>query len=210
MKKLIIFALVISCSFAATAQKKFGVRMGVSSTNFNPKDLVILNQNDVEDLKIAVDDAKMGYHFGLFAQFRKNKFFIQPEVIFNSSRVDYEVDDLESNVGSTILKERYNFVDLPINAGLKFGPLRLQAGPVGHFFINSASELKDLEGYKEKFDQATFGMQYGLGIDNCRAVLDFIWERNFNNHGDHVVFNDVKYNFNDSPDRFIVSLGIKF
>jgi hypothetical protein len=86
----------------------------------------------------------------------------------------------------------------------------LQAGPVGHFFVNSTSELKTLEGYKENFDEMAWGVQYGLGLDIWRAVLDFKWERNFNNYGDHVVFNDTEYNFDTSPNRFIVSLGVKF
>jgi hypothetical protein len=55
-----------------------------------------------------------------------------------------------------------------------------------------------------------WGVQYGLGLDIWRAVLDFKWERNFNNYGDHVVFNDTEYNFDTSPNRFIVSLGVKF
>lgn len=210
MKKLFVFAFLLSCAFATTAQTKFGVRLGLGSTDFNPKDLLITNQNDVEQFKIGVDNASYGYHFGLFAQFRKNRFFIQPEILLNSTKIDYSVEDFENNLGETIKSERFNFVDIPINAGLKLGPLRLQAGPVAHFHVSSSSELKDLDGYKEKFDSAAWGLQYGFGLDIWRAVLDFKWEKNFNNYGDHVTINDVEYNFDDAPDRFIVSLGIKF
>ncbi|MEM6966222.1 MAG: outer membrane beta-barrel protein [Bacteroidota bacterium] len=210
MKKLFVFALILGCAFTATAQKKFGVRLGVGSTDFNPRDLVVTNQNGVEQLKIGVDNATYGFHLGLFGQFRKKKFFIQPEILLSSTRIDYSVDDFENNLGETIKSERFNFVDVPINAGFKFGPLRLQAGPVAHIYVNSFSELDDLEGYRENFDVAALGVQYGVGLDIWRMVLDFKWERNFNNYGDHVTINDVAYNFNDAPDRFIVSLGICF
>lgn len=209
MKNVLIIALMIITSITASAQK-FGIRGGLSSTDFNPKDLVVMNSNDVDQLKLAVDEAKYGLHFGLFAQFRKNKFFIQPEVIFNSNKIEYTVEDIENNVGATAVSARYNYVDVPINAGLKLGPLRIQAGPVGHFFVNSASDLKNWNGYKEKFKDATWGVQYGFGLDIWRTVLDFKWERNFKDFGDHVTFNDISYNFDDTQDRFIVSLGIAF
>lgn len=207
MKKILIFALILSCSFATMAQVKFGIRGGISSTDFNPKELIVLNQNDVEQLKISVDEASYGYHFGLFAQFRKNRWVVQPEVLFNSNKISYKVDE---NIMTSIKDEKFNFVDIPVLVAYKLGPLRLQAGPVGHFFINSTSELKELEGYKENFDEMALGLQYGLGLDIWKAVLDFKWERNFNNYGDHVVFDDTSYNFDSSPNRFIVSLGVKF
>lgn len=210
MKNVMILVLVIVSTIATSAQTKFGIRGGLSSTDFNPMDLVVTNTNDVDQLKLAVDDAKYGLHFGLFAQFRKNRFFIQPEVVFNSNEIEYSIEDIENNIGKTAVSGRYNFIDVPINAGFKFGPLRVQAGPVGHFFVNSASDLKDWEGYSEKFKEATWGVQYGFGIDIWKTVLDFKWERNFKDFGDHVTFNDISYNFDDTQDRFIVSLGIAF
>jgi len=210
MKKFLIIVVLFSCTFAATAQVKFGVRVGAGSTDFNPKDLIVLNANDAEKLKIGVNDSHYGYHFGLFTQIKAKRFFIQPEVLFNSSRVDYSVEDFENNIGTTIKSETHNFVDIPVTTGLKLGPLRLQAGPVAHLHINSTSELKDISGYKEKFDDAAWGLQYGVGLDLWKAVLDFKWEKNFGNFGDHITIDDVAYNFDGAPDRFIVSLGISF
>ncbi|MDG1433635.1 MAG: outer membrane beta-barrel protein [Saprospiraceae bacterium] len=207
MKKFLVFTVALCCSIVSMAQVKFGLRGGVSSIDFNPKELVVLNQNDVEQLKISVNEISYGYHFGLFAQFRRNRWIVQPEVLFNSNKISYNVDD---NILLSIKNEKFNFVDMPINIGYKLGPLRIQAGPVAHFFVNSASELKTLEGYKENFDNMALGVQYGLGLDIWKAVLDFKWERNYERYGDHVVFNDTEYNFNTSPTRFIVSLGIKF
>jgi len=210
MKKFLIIAVMFCCTFAATAQVKFGVKLGAGSTDFNPKDLIVLNADDAERLKIGVNNSSYGYHFGLFTQIKAKRFFIQPEVLINSSRIDYSVEDFESNLGSTIKSETHNFVDIPVMTGIKLGPLRLQAGPVAHLYLNSTSELTDISGYRQKFDEAAWGLQYGLGLDIWRAVLDFKWERNYSNFGDHIVIDDVPYNFDGSPDRFIVSLGFKF
>lgn len=94
--------------------------------------------------------------------------------------------------------------------GLKYGPLRLQGGPVGHLFLNSKSDLFDLEGYDQRFDEMTYGWQAGIGLDIGKVILDFKYEGNFNNFGDHIVFGNNSYQFDDSPGRFIASLGIAF
>ena len=70
MKKFLVLAILFSCTFAATAQVKFGIRAGVGSTDFNPKDLIILNSNDVEEFKIGVDNSSYGFHFGIFTQIK--------------------------------------------------------------------------------------------------------------------------------------------
>ena len=93
MKKFLVFTVALCCSIVSMAQVKFGLRGGVSSIDFNPKELVVLNQNDVEQLKISVNEISYGYHFGLFAQFRRNRWIVQPEVLFNSNKISYNVDD---------------------------------------------------------------------------------------------------------------------
>ena len=207
MKNLLIFVLVLSCSFAASAQFRFGIKGGLSSTDFAPKDLIVLNKDDAKRLKISVEDAKYGFHLGAFARFQRNHLYLQPEVLLTSNKIDYRIEDFESTLGSTVKSERYNFVDVPVNVGYKLGPLLFHTGPVGHFHIGNISELKDIKGYREKIETMTWGWQYGLGLEVWRTSLNFTWERNFKNHEDSVVFDDVQYDFNNAPNRFIVTLG---
>jgi len=94
--------------------------------------------------------------------------------------------------------------------GFKFGPLRLQGGPVGHVFLNSTSELFDIEGYDQKFDEMTFGYQAGVGLDIWKLVLDVKYEGNFNKTGDHIVFAGQQFNFDQTPGRLLVSVGFAF
>ncbi|MEO1514304.1 MAG: porin family protein [Bacteroidota bacterium] len=208
MKKLMLFAVCLMSLQMAQAQFKFGVRGGITTADVNPGELLITNRENFQDLKLSVSEANYGIHFGLFTQIQMGKFFIQPEAIFNSNSVDFRAEDL-NNV-SDILTEKYQYLDIPFMMGIKMGPLRLQGGPVGHLFVNSKSDLFDIQGYDQNFDRMTYGWQAGVGLDIWKFVLDFKYEGNFNNFGDHIVFNDRPYAFDDTPGRMVFSLGVAF
>ena len=211
MKKLLFIALSFCFLITTEAQVKFGIRGGISTSQVEPSDLLIRNASDAEELKLAINDSNYGAHFGLFTQFKIKKFFIQPEVLFNSNSVDFTVTDFrDGNVVELIKNEKYQNLDIPLMMGFKFGPLRLQGGPVGHVFLNSTSELFDIEGYDQKFDEMTFGYQAGVGLDLWKFVLDVKYEGNFNKEGDHIVFGGQQFNFDQTPGRILVSLGISF
>ena len=213
-KKLFFTALFGVFAVSLFAQKenfKLGVRVGVSTTDIEADDLLITNADAMENLRLGIAEANYGYHLGLFAQMRKKHFFVQPEVLFNSNSVDFKVTDLSSPESSPqILREKYQYLDVPLMLGLKFGALRLQGGPVGHVFLNSSSELIDVAGYEEKFDEFTYGWQAGIGIDFWQFVIDVKYEGNFQNFGNHIVIDGQNYEFDQSPSRFVATLGIDF
>ena len=211
MNKQQFFALIL-CSFCllplSQAQIKFGLRGGISTTDLDANELLITNRDDFESLRLGIKEAKYGIHFGLFTRIHIKKFFIQPEVIFNTSEVSFESTELGQP--SRILEERYNNLDIPLTMGFKFGPLRLQGGPVAHVLLNSKSDLFDIQGYDQTFDNMTIGYQIGGGFDIGKVLLDFRYEGNFNNFGEHINFGDQSYAFDDKPGRLIFSLGYMF
>lgn len=211
MKKLMLLSICIFSLQLANAQFKFGVRGGLSTMDISANELIIKDKNDINQLGISVNAADYGVHLGFFAQARLGKFFIQPEVLFNSNSVEYKLNDFtDASTISTIKKESFQNLDLPVMIGAKFGPLRLQAGPVGHVFIDSKSQLFDIEGYAQNFENMTWGYQAGIGLDLWKIILDLKYEGSFNDFGDHMVFDGKSYSFNDSPGRFVASVGIAF
>ena len=136
--------------------------------------------------------------------------YVQPEFIFNSNRIEYRLEDLESGAIDAVFAEDYKYLDIPVMVGLKSGILRINAGPVAHVFLNSSSELWDIDGYEQKFDEMTWGWQAGLGLDLWMLTLDFRYEGNFNNAGDHFRLFGEKFQFDESPSRWIGSIGIRF
>ncbi|MDO8367403.1 MAG: outer membrane beta-barrel protein [Saprospiraceae bacterium] len=204
MKNLIfaIFALFL----ANTAQAQFfglGLKGGINTQINHPDDITIGNGAD-PNFNFGVNGRNFGTQFGGYMRFG-NKFFIQPEVLFNSNKIDYKIG--ESGVGEVIKNEKYQYLDIPVLMGVKLGPVRLQAGPVGHYFLNSRSELTDYNGYEARFKQMTWGWQGGLNVGFKRISLDFRYEGNFSKQGEHITFFGDQYNFSDSPARFIVGLN---
>jgi len=204
MKNLIfaIFALLL----ANTAQAQFfglGLKGGLNTQINHPDDITIGNGSDPK-LNFGVDGRNFGTQFGAYMRFGK-KFFVQPEVLFNSNKIDYKIG--ASGVGEVIKNEKYQFLDIPVLMGVKLGPVRLQAGPVGHYFLKSTSELTDFDGYEARFKQITWGWQGGLNIGFKRISLDLRYEGNFSKQGNHITFFGDQYNFSESPARLIVGLN---
>lgn len=210
MRLLLLLSVMLYLSNPALAQLKLGLKVGLSTTNLSPSDLNILDENGTENLTLKLADANLGFHAGLVIQAQIGKFLLQPEVLFNSSSADYELTQVGQP--ATILNERYQYVDIPVLFGAKFGPLRLNLGPVGHIFINSTSEIADDESfnYEQAFDSMTVGYLLGAGLDIWNLMLDFRYEGNFTRFGDHINFFDQAYEFDESPARFLFSVAFTF
>lgn len=203
MKNILLASLLLFSAVTVHAQFAFGLKGGVQTLLKNPDDIVI-GQPDTS-FNFGVKDLKFGTQFG--AWFRiGDAVFIQPELLFNSNRTDFKVG--ETSAGEIIRTEKYQSLDLPILLGFSAGPIRLHGGPVGHYFLNSTSELTDFNGYKARWKQFTWGWQAGMTIGTGRISADIRYEGNFNKYGDHVTFFGDQYNFSNSPSRLILALNV--
>ena len=88
-KIILLFISLFFCCQFASAQFSIGARVGVSTSDISSKDLNILSENGTENLRLALADAKYGIHAGLIFQFKGIRWSIQPEVHFNSNKVDF-------------------------------------------------------------------------------------------------------------------------
>jgi len=211
MKNALIVLISLLFITTTSAQVKFGIRGGLSSTDIKAGSLLVSNSAEVDAFRLSVKEAKYGYHLGLFLQARKENVFIQPEILFNSSSVDYNFQSGSSGVVlNDVFNETYQRIDLPVMVGFKVGILRLQGGPVGHVHINSRSELTDVQGYEEKFETFTYGYQAGVGLDFWKLVIDLKYEGNFSEYGAHFTFFGRQYDFDTRPGRIVASVGYAF
>ena len=115
MKKSILFLLCLMAGVALQAQVKVGVRLGVSTTSLNEEDLPNLNELDV-----ALKDASYGVNGGLVIQVNLGNFILQPEVLFNSSQVDYSVSDVGNGIVDELFKEKFQNLDRHLPKWLYF------------------------------------------------------------------------------------------
>ncbi len=211
MLRYLIFILLALCTQHVFSQSQFriGILAGANTIDIDPKEIDITNPDENESLRVALNKAEYGIHFGLFFQLRGKHLFLQPQFIFNSNSTNYKVSQFEDGEWvSEIKEEKYQYLDIPVLMGLRLGPIRIGGGPVAHLFIDS-SPFK-LESYDQKFKTATFGYQAGIGIDLGSLHLDLDYEGNFYKYGDHFRFFGEEYEFDQSPARWIGTLGITF
>ncbi|MEZ4917643.1 MAG: outer membrane beta-barrel protein [Saprospiraceae bacterium] len=193
---LVLFPMVLSAQFS------IGLKGGVNTQLTRPDEIMVNNGDS--SFNFGVDDFKFGTHFGMYVRIGE-AVFIQPEVLFNSVRTDYRAtsDDL----GELVKNEQFNNLDIPILVGFTAGPIRVHGGPVGHYFLNSKSELTDINGYEARWKQMTWGWQAGLTFGTGRVSGDLRYEGNFNKYGDHINFFGDSYAFSNNPSRLVLSLN---
>jgi hypothetical protein len=203
MKHVIVASFLMLFGLSANAQLiAFGLKGGVNSQVEKPKDILVMADTA---FNFGVKNFKFGTQFGAYLRIG-NKIFIQPEILLNSSKTDYKVSD--GNLGEIVRSERYQNLDMPVLVGFKVGFIRVNAGPVGHYFLNSNTELTDFKGYSERFKKMTWGYQAGITIGTGRISADIRYEGNFTNAGSQVNFYGQSYSFANTPSRLIV--GINF
>lgn len=103
-------------------------------------------------------------------------------------------------------KQQFNKIDIPIMVGMKFGPARIQAGPITSIVVNNKSALADYGSYEEKFNGATWGYQVGLDIFN-KIILDAKYEGSLSKLGKGIKIGGETRDFDSRTNQFVVGIG---
>lgn len=202
MKKLSFIILIgIITTASSFAQFKLGVRGGVNFNNIS------INQSATEPIQISYEKG-MGFHFGATSQLQISSFYLQPELMFSTVSHDVTLKDIQENGISEIGKQRFNKMDIPIIAGLKFGNFKIGAGPVGTIMLSSKSELLDKYEMNEK--TSSWGYQLGAGFDFDRFNIELRYEGNLSGLGSGVKIGNRIYNFDKRTNQVILTTAIYF
>lgn len=198
--------LLTALALGAQNANNFGFKLGLSTENLDRESV------QTDGFMVAIKNANYGFHLGAFGRIRiGEKFHLQPEVLFNSSKVDYKISDLSSGTFDKVVSESYQNLDIPLMAAWQFGFLRLGAGPVGHVHIASRSDIEDeVPDYKPRFENFTLGYLAGAGIDIWRITFDLRYEGNLTRFGDHMYVGGEKIRFSQRLSRWLFSVGYAF
>lgn len=203
--------LLLWCSTDGYSQLKIHIKGGINTQDIKPGDLPILNANSTQEFTLNLNEAKFGYHFGLDFTIKIGNLLIMPEVLFSTSEVHYTFSETnDTTLINQVFKEHYNYLDIPFNIGMTFGPLAIFGGPVGHVYINSSSDLLQVENYAQTFENISYGWNVGTGVNLGRIGAQIKYEGNFSSFGDHLIFYGNNYTFTDKPSRLIASLVVGF
>lgn len=213
MRKLFIFIFCLSVVFGVNAQIKFGLKGGVNSSAIKLNEVITVSGEEKYSLE-GLSERTIGFHGGFMLRVTFFGAFIQPELLFTSTGGEVQVKDLlgfDQTKPEWTETLEFKKLDFPVMIGYKFGPARLQFGPVASFIISSKADLFNNAGYEEKYKSAIFGYQAGVGIDILKKVtFDFRYEGNLSKLGDGMTISGEDFNFDSRPNQLIFSLGIFF
>ncbi len=217
MKRLFFIALlIIPFGIVSNAQIKFGAKVGMTSTSIKVNEIISIDdQADFDELVVKGENAKVGIQAGIFTRITIAKLYVQPELLFTSTGGEVEVTSLlgGSEVESEIREQKFRQIDFPIMLGYKFGPARIQAGPVGTIILSSDPSLDGFMNmeYKEEFNGATWGYQVGVGLDIFKKItIDVKYEGNLSKLADGVTVGGETRSFDSRNSQLVASLGFFF
>jgi hypothetical protein len=172
-KKLLIllFVLAFAKSNETFAQFSLGIRGGVNFSQLKTDNTQSVGANLQQSL-----DTKTGYVGGVYARIG-SKLFLQPELIFSAK--GGSVNILKNGTSQTIAIDYTNF-DVPLLVGYKFGPIRVNAGPMASFTVSNSGLDEALKSVSsnlgESFKKASYGYQAGGGVDIGSLSVDLRYE----------------------------------
>ena len=219
MKKLsLILLLTVFAMPAVFSQIQFGVKGGIVTATSSLDDRITdlpETEVDYDELKMKAQDAKVGFQAGLFGRVSIAALYLQPELMFTSTSSRVKVSEIYQNgvdsTYSTIKNQEFQKIDIPIMVGWKFGPARIQAGPVGSIMLGQKSALEAAGDYKEEFNGATWGYQVGVGLDLLNTLtIDAKYEGSLSKLGESVTIGGNDYSIDNRPSQFVVTLGLFF
>lgn len=219
MKKIsLISAFFLLFTFAANAQFfSYGIKGGLNSSTIKVDDFKFVSLDGTQDYLLEQGDSKLGFHLGMFTRINIVGFYIQPEFLFTQTNGEVILSEGVGSSAKKAYQQGFNKFDVPVLVGWKFGPAHIGAGPVASFIFGEKDGLKDElasisnEAVTNRFKNATFGYQVGVGIDILKYLtFDVKYEGNLSKLGEGVKIGNTSYNFDQRNPQWIFSLGIFF
>lgn len=221
MKRIVLLAVLVGIfGFQSYGQLQYGAKAGLmtASSNLDKKITEFPTESDYEEVKMEAQDAKAGFQAGFFGRLSILGIYVQPELMFSSTnsrvKVSKQYEDATQDPEEFVKTQSFKRVDLPLLVGGKFGPLRIQGGPVGSFMLSEKSAIEaafDEETVDEKFNSATWGYQVGVGADFFNFLtLDVKYEGSLSKLGDNVTIGEKDYSLDSRTSQFIFTAGIFF
>lgn len=161
MKKILFVTAIVCCANFANAQVSGGIKGGVNLAN---------QKWEIEFQGESVSETFKGtsFHIGGYLNYLLSDVVsLQPELLYNSLKVDLDGDETS-----------LNYLSVPVMLGYAFDDNRLilQAGPqLGMLLSTDPSELKDEEAYKSidfsfnlgavvNFNKFNLSVRYAIGL----------------------------------------------
>jgi len=184
-----------------------GIKGGLSSS-ISLDESQLMNTSSKDECLLSMSKKTFGYHFGALLRVKLGPLFVQPEIVFNSNSFDISFQDI-NKLTTNIGKQKFQYIDIPVLVGIKFGPLRVNAGPTGHLFLNNTKDLFDVNNYAATFEKVSIAYTTGVGLDLGAFMLDVRYDGNLSDNNPLIQFTEG-FTLSNRPPRFSASIGFKF
>ncbi|MGB3798651.1 MAG: porin family protein [Lewinella sp.] len=209
-QRIAFFLPLLFLSTIGFAQIELGVKAGLATESLQGESFSF-DRDGRDDLRFALTDANYGFQFGALLRLPLGeKLILQPEVTFNSAKTTYRFDDPDTPGSEVVFDERYNDVNVPVLFSYQVAFLRLNAGPVGHFFLSNTNDLRTEEGLDRTFDSFNLGYALGGSVDIGPLTLDIRYDGNFAKYGNTWTFDGNEFEIDQAPKRWIGSVAYRF
>jgi len=211
MKKLLVFIFAVLLALPTLAQVDFGLKAGLSSTSITMDDIKTVSSGAHDYTIEEIEGMNYGFHGGLFVRLKITKLFIQPELLFSTRTNEYKITDMQTTNMNDV-KQKFSKIDIPVMVGVKLGPARINAGPVGSFLINTPEELIDNPDIEAIYGRMSFGYQAGVGVDIInKLTVDLRYEGSLKKYQTQIEnAAGISVNLDDRPNAILLSLGLMF
>jgi len=211
MKKLAFISIaVLFISVSANAQLfQYGLKAGINFSSISMEDVTnIQDGSQVYDL--VTGESVAGYQAGIMTRINIAMLFIQPELYFTTT--GGVVEQVYDSGAKELLNVKFNRFDIPLLAGVKLGPARINAGPVGSMVISSVNDLVEVSQDLETLAGGlTWGFQAGIGVDLFKKLaIDARYEGSLSKYGDTFNVGGMDHTLDARPSQWIVTVGYWF
>lgn len=195
MKKITLLLLLV---FTTVAHAQIGVKAGLT---FNNDEGIFKSVNTAYQQK---GKNNVGYHIGVFKEFKLAGFFVEPEILYVTYKNKYLAETNE------YFDVRYQRVDIPVSVGTTFAKLfKLQAGPVLSYYFKDNIDWKNVSDIKK--DDFSIGLQLGAGVEFHKFHVDLRYDFPLSDRQTDFVKNqNLKFQTKNTPKLFHVSVGYEF
>ena len=179
---------VLSSTFAQSGSG-YGIKAGL---NYNA------NGDYFESIGSAAEnpDRNIGFHLGIFGKIG-NKFYFRPELMYTSTKSDYNSDDFS-------MKK----LDAPLLVGVKvIGPISVFGGPALQYILDTEFDGISINDIDNDF---SVGLNFGAAVNFNKFAIDLRYERGFSeNEANFLDNNGINTSRLDTrPDQLILSFSL--
>lgn len=192
--KRILLSLFIICSVitVTSAQLSGGLKGGLNLSK-QKWEMEFLGQSFSQTLD------GVGFHIGGYLQYAlSEKLSLQPELIYNSLKVDQDGEEISTN-----------YLSLPImfGYGVENNKLVFQAGPqIGLLLSSDPSEIKDDDGFKD----IDFSFNFGATVNLSKFNLSVRYSLGLLNLTGDSLTEELESEFGEDIDLSIKNNNIQF